>query len=135
MRDKRPNPNKERARELAKSIAAMSDEERQEFAMRAPVLTVDGRILSGKNQMLAAMQLQTVTMIGGFRQWIGAGRVVKQGESALYIWIPSTRKIGGDAADEGAAGGEIEETRFFLAPVFDVSQTQELAGVDAAAAA
>lgn len=126
MRDKKPNPNKERARELAKQLAAMSEAERQEFAARAPVFTVDGRVLSGKNQMLAALQLPTVTCVAGFRQWLAAGRCVKQGQCAVYIWIPSTRRIEIETGAENAGAVESEETRFFLAPVFDVSQTQEL---------
>lgn len=134
MRDKKPNPNKERARELAKDIAAMTDEERQAFAARAPIFTVDGRILSGKNQMLAALQMPSATAIGGFRQWLNAGRCVKQGETALYIWIPSTRRIEIETGAENAGADESEETRFFLAPVFDVSQTQELAESEAIAA-
>jgi antirestriction protein ArdC len=122
---KKENPNKDMARRLAQKIAAMSDAERAEFAARCPVvLTIDGRPISGKNAMLAAMQCQTVTIVGGFRQWLAAGRAVRQGEKGIYIFVPSSRKSepGADAGAEGAADSG-ESIRFLMAAVFDVSQT------------
>jgi hypothetical protein len=127
MSERKPNPNRDRARELARQIASMSDADRAELAMRAPVLSVEGRPLSFKNSALVAMQKPDATIVGGFKQWIGAGRIVRRGESAIYIWIPSTRAVSVDTGDAGEAGGAAEtETRFFMAPVFDVSQTAEL---------
>lgn len=128
MSERKPNPNRDRARELARLVAAMSDADRAELALRAPVVTVDGRVLSFKNSALVAMQKPDATIVGGFKQWIGAGRVVRKGEAAIYIWIPSIRAAApgeGEGADEGET-----ETRFFMAPVFDVSQTAEIGAVE-----
>lgn len=132
MRNRKPNPNKERARALAKEIGALSDTERAAFAAESPVATIDGRILSLGNIALVKRQAPTATMVGGFRQWLAGGRCVKQGEQALYIWIPSTRRADPDK-QEGEAGAGDTETRFLLAPVFDVSQTVETVDNQAAA--
>lgn len=132
MKDKKPNPNRDRARELASKIARMSDADRQAFAAHAPIATVDGRILSFKNMALASMQTPDATIVGGFRQWIAAGRCVKAGESAIYIWIPSTRRADPEKQEGEISSGDLE-TRFFLAPVFDVMQTAELVAMADAA--
>lgn len=131
---KKENPHKDAARNLARKIAAMSDSERSEFAARCPVvLTIDGRPISGKNAMLAMLQCESVTVIGGFRQWLAAGRAVRQGSKALYIFVPSSRRVdaGAEPATDGAEPGAAESVRFLMAPVFDVSQTD---AVDEAAA-
>lgn len=135
---KKENPNRDNARCLARKLAEMSETERAEFAARCPViLTIEGRPISGKNTLLAAMQCQTVTVIGGFRQWIAAGRAVRQGEKALYIFVPSSRRVDAGAAEpaaEGAETGAAESVRFLMAPVFDVSQTDAIETAKAAAA-
>jgi hypothetical protein len=136
---KKENPNREMAQRLARKIADMSDSERAEFAARCPViLTIDGRPISGRNGMLAMMQCQNVTVIGGFRQWLAAGRAVRQGEKALYIFVPSSRRVdaaaspGADSPD-GTDAGAAESVRFLMAAVFDVSQTDAVAETVAAA--
>ncbi|MDI2074498.1 hypothetical protein [Bradyrhizobium sp. Mp27] len=78
---KKENPNKEKARQLAQQIANMTDEQKAQWLTRVPILTIEGRPISGKHQLLAAMQCQTATMVGGFQQRIAAGRVVREGES------------------------------------------------------
>jgi hypothetical protein len=133
---KKENPNRDMARNLARKLAAMSDSERAEFAARCPVvLTIDGRPISGKNAMLAMLQCEPVTVIGGFRQWLAAGRAVRQGSKALYIFVPSSRRV--DTSETGAdpaAADSGESVRFLMAPVFDVSQTDAIEN-DAAVAA
>lgn len=120
-----PNPNRDKARDLARQIAKLSDSERRARAPSLPIATIEGRSLSVINQILVATQKADATIVGGFRQWIKAGRVVKKGERGSYIWIPTVKKT--DDADE------VGETRFMLAPVFDVSQTVEIgAEVEAA---
>lgn len=134
---KKENPNKEKARQLAKQIANMTDEQKAQWLARVPILTIDGRPLSGKNQMLAAMQSQTATMVGGFQQWIASGRVVMEGQSALYIFAPSgARKAEASAPgpDGAPAAAEAESVRFIMVPVFDVAQTKELPAEQSAAA-
>ncbi len=138
--EKKPNPRREAARELARKISQMSEEDKAAFIARFPaVVTVDGRALSGRNAMLVLMQCETATIVGGFRQWINAGRCVRKGEQGLWIWIPSqkgeTEKSDAWLPGATGAGEAATETRFFMAPVFDVSQTAELeATVEAEAA-
>ncbi|MBR0998796.1 hypothetical protein ABIF65_003721 [Bradyrhizobium japonicum] len=137
---KKENPNKEKARQLAQQIANMTDEQKAQWLTRVPILTIEGRPISGKNQLLAAMQCQTATMVGGFQQWIAAGRVVREGESALYIFAPSgARKAEASAPSSAGAPGnaqaaEAESVRFIMVPVFDVAQTKKLPAEQAAAA-
>lgn len=105
-------------RELAQRVGALSDEERAQVAARmGGVVTVDGRALSVLNTCLVAFQRDDATIVGGFRQWLAAGRAVRKGERGLAIWAPSGRKEESD--DEG------EDTRpgFVMVTVFDVSQT------------
>lgn len=120
---------REKFRELARRIGQMTAEQRAQFAAQAPaVVTVEGRVLSPFNQCLIVSQAPSATVIGGFRQWIKAGRCVRKGEHGLSLWIPSVRK-----AKEGEQGEEGDgETRFIMGTVFDVSQTEP---VDAARAA
>lgn len=121
MAKRTPSKGYEVARELAKQLAAMDEAERN--ALSAQILqpvTIEGRAVSLKNTMLVFAQRQGATVIGGFKQWLKAGRVVRKGEGALWIYAPSVRKV---ELDDGA---EAEETRFRLVPVFDVSQTEEL---------
>lgn len=121
-------------RTLCKSVAAMSDAQRAELANRAgAVLTCDGRALSLHNTLLLFMQLPGVSMVGGFRQWIRAGRCVRKGQHGASIWIP----LGAGKADSAAAAapdadGESGGRRFGTATVFDISQTAELGAEDCA---
>ncbi|KGT73707.1 hypothetical protein MA20_42940 [Bradyrhizobium japonicum] len=135
---KKENPNKEKARQLAQQIANMTDEQKAQWLARVPILTIDGSALSGNNQLLAALQCQTATMVGGFQQWIAAGRVVQEGQSALYIFAPTgARKAEASAPSNEAGAAEAAEAptvRFVMVPVFDVAQTKELPAERAAAA-
>lgn len=132
------NPNKEKARTLANQIAAMSDEQKASWMARVPVLTTEGKPISGKNHMLAAMQRDDATMVAGFRQWLALGRAVRKGETALYIFAPSGRKpeasapSGETAGDDSSAVGA--SIRFLLVPVFDVAQTDPVETTQAVAA-
>lgn len=107
-------------RELARKVAAMPEEDRLALAARCPIGTIEGRALSLKNQCLIALQMPRATIVGGFRQWLKAGRCVRKGEHGACIWIPCGHR--------DAETGEIEmdDRRFILASVFDVSQTCEL---------
>jgi len=63
-------------------------------------------------------------MVGGFGQWLRAGRSVRKGESGLGIWVPIAKgKAGEEEAGEGADGGR---PRFLMGTVFDISQTDAL---------
>jgi len=109
-------------RALAKQIADLSQERREEMAAQMPVVTIEGRQLSVHNMCLLCVQNPHVTMVGGFRQWLKAGRAVRKGEHGLMIWAPR-----GTAKDEAAGmPGVQDEMRFLIVTVFDVSQTEEV---------
>ena len=110
-----------RLREIASQVAKMSDEQRAALAARVSITTIEGRSLSMHNQCLLAYQIPSATIVGGFKQWIKAGRAVMKGQHGSVIWVPIGRK--------DKETGEIQErTGFVLGNVFDVSQTQEIGG-------
>lgn len=114
---------REKFRALVKSVAAMSDEQRNALVMQAgAVVTCEGKALSMTNTMLLFLQLPGVSVVGGFRQWLKAGRCVRKGQHGGSIWIPLMAK-GADAEPE--ASGESTDRRFGTATVFDISQTDE----------
>lgn len=119
---------REKFRGLVKQVAEMPEEKRVELAMRAgAVLTCQGRALSRINTILCFMQCPGVSMVGGFRQWLGAGRCVRKGEHGMNIWIPLGVGAGDRAQAEAEASSEAGSgQRFGTATVFDVSQTAEL---------
>ena len=104
--------------ELTRKIAAMDDIQRAQLAATMPVITVAGHALSAHNACLIAMQCHSATVVGGFRQWIAAGRCVRKGESGMMILVPAARKD----ADTGEPG----KTFFVRGYVWDVSQTDVL---------
>lgn len=111
-------------RALAGKIGRMTADERGALAASLPVIaTVEGRTLSVFNQCLVASQCPTATLVGGFQQWIKAGRAVRKGEHGLAIWIPTMRQ----GKDEVSGEDETAETHFIMGTVFDVSQTGEIA--------
>ena len=106
-------------RKLAAKVAALTDAQRAELAAKMPVITVKQHPLSIRNQILCAFQSESpVTVVGGFKQWIEAGRCVRKGEKGIYIMHPCTKK----------GEGESDESTFFrFAAIFDISQTDALA--------
>lgn len=112
---------REKLAAMAKQIAAMSPEDRAALAAQG-VATIEGHALSLKNTLLLVMQRAQVSVVGGFRQWQAAGRVVRKGEKALALWIPVSRKETNDDGEETVNPG------FRLANVFDISQTEEMEG-------
>ena len=116
---KAANPErKELFANMARKIAAMSDTERDTLAAQMPVVTVTGHPLSPRNACMVAMQCSSATIVGGFKQWLAAGRCVKKGEHGMLILVPAQKKT---------ETGEPQGDMFFIAgTVFDVSQTMEL---------
>lgn len=105
-------------RELARKIGAMSPEDRAVLAAKLPaIVTVEGRALSIFNQCLIAAQCPTATIVGGFRQWIKAGRCVRKGEHGVALWCPT-----GTRSDDN--GVPVEDVHFIMGTVFDVAQTE-----------
>ena len=106
-----------RIKELLTVIAAMSETDRQALAAKITVTTCEGRRLSAFNHCMVVNQMEDATIIGGLHQWREQGRKVRKGEHGLYIWVP---------AGERDAQGQtvfVDEKRFVLVAVFDVSQT------------
>jgi hypothetical protein len=122
------NERKQKAREIAGKIAAMSDDERAALAARLPtVVNPDGRALSFRNTAMLMMQSgrEDLTIVAGFKQWIRAGRVVNKGEHAIgFILVPMTRKKNDESLDDD--DNEKKGMHFKHVAVFDVSQTSEL---------
>ena len=118
------------ARSLAAKIRAMTPAELERYTQAAPVVTIDGRTLSMRNQAMILMQLDNPTVVGGFRQWKQAGRSVQKGQHGAMILYPRVSRPAEDA--DPAEAGE-EQVSFGHATVFDVSQTAELPTATAAA--
>lgn len=80
---------------------------------------------SQKNVRLILSQEPRARHVAGYQAWKAKERTVKKGSKALYIYAPYFK----DKLDENGnkmtdKNGEIlKETRFFLTPVFDISQT------------
>jgi len=111
-------------RTLAKQLSALPAAKRAEIAAKLPAIaTIEGRTLSTVNMCLVAAQFPTATIVGGFRQWLKAGRAVRKGEHGISLWVPAgTRKADGEQA-ETVTGDKV---RFLAGVVFDVSQTEEI---------
>jgi hypothetical protein len=105
---------------VAAKLRAMSVEEMQALADKLPgIVTIEGHALSLRNTLMLHMQSAvTPSVVGGFRQWLAAGRCVRKGEKALYILHPCTRK--------GQGNEEEADVYFREAAVFDASQTDVL---------
>ena len=111
---------RQQLRDVAKMIAALSEEERLALAARLSVVTCEGRSLSTYNACMVASGCPDATIIGGFQQWRRQGRQVRQGEhSTMSIWAPK-------AAREHEDGTAPDERRFVLVAMFDIRQTEEL---------
>jgi len=116
---------RERFAALAGQIAELSPEARAALATSMPaIVTVEGRALSLHNACLVALQLPTATILGGYRQWLAAGRQVRKGEHAIMIWAPRMKKDA-DTGDDERAG-------FITISMFDVSQTDAAVASEAA---
>jgi len=116
---------RKRFRELAKQVADMPEADREALAAKiVGIVTVEGHVLSLHNMALLALQNPHVTIVGGFRQWINAGRAVRKGEHGLMIWVPISKPKDGVEVPDGAEAPT--ETRFLIGTVFDVSQTDEI---------
>lgn len=112
-------------RRLVRQIAEMSESDRMSTLGDANVITCEGHGLSPTNTMLAIMQRPAVTVVGGFQQWIRAGRAVRKGEKGFFIWVPTAKPSElTDSAD----------VRFLTATVFDIAQTDAIEAKNSEAA-
>ena len=64
-----------------------------------------------------------LVQVGGFNQWRKAGRIVQKGQHSIgSIYVPAKGRKASDNDEEPDADG----TRFFLVPMFDIEQTEEV---------
>jgi hypothetical protein len=112
---------RERLQQLVNQFSAMTEDERTAAVAGGLISNVEGHTLSLRNTYLLLGQRPTVSLVGGFRQWLAKGRCVRKGERALLIAIPCTVK-----ADADSEGAEESRTYFKTASVFDVSQTDPI---------
>ena len=113
-----------RMQSIITKLAAMSPDERIAIARRLPVTKISGEAYSVANACLLTFQSggRPLTVLGGFAQWIKAGRSVRKGEHGYSVWVPIGRKT----TDEETGETVTAKTGFVLGTVFDVSQTVEL---------
>lgn len=110
---------------MARKISAMPEADRLKLMSGACLATIEGHDLSPKNSCLALMQNPRATILGGFRQWTAAGRVVRKGEKSIGIFVPC--QAAGKKESTEAEGAEAEGGTFFrVVSVFDVSQTEPI---------
>jgi hypothetical protein len=125
---------RERFRTLAKTVAEMTDAERAALVDRCgTVVTIEGHPLSFFNTCLVLSQNPGASVVGGFAQWIKAGRAVRKGERGLGIWVPVAKGKGDEApaagSDQPADADGNDDTgrpRFIMGTVFDIAQTDEV---------
>ena len=109
---------------LVKRVGAMGELERAKILPAlGGVGTCEGRVLSPRNSILCLMQRPDVSLVGGFRQWLKAGRAVRKGEHGMTICV----RFGGTS--ETDSGETVESVYYGTGTVFDIGQTQEIAGV------
>jgi hypothetical protein len=137
-----PRRPRHRLSEAERDARRQADRERIEQAARA-LLTSEGwqrwirvRATNGlsryslRNQWLIACDCHargiTPTYVAGFRAFLALKRCVRKGEAAIRILAPIAVK---QRDDDGEETGE-KRILFRTVPVFDVSQTDPLPGVD-----
>ena len=109
---------KDKMQGLIKQVSNLSAADKEKLAETNPITTCEGHAISPYNHCFLAMQTdKPLTVIGGFRQWQRAGRMVSKGNKAAgYIYVPMKGKT--DDPDK--------KLRFRMVPVFDISQTEEI---------
>jgi hypothetical protein len=112
---------KEKVKKVRELLASLTEAQRAELLSDAQITTIGGHPLSANNTVALLLQGCKDPVIGGFSQWIKAGRCVRKGSVGFIIWIPSKRK----AADLDESE-EPEPARFYIATVFSQSQTDVL---------
>ena len=110
---------REKMKALADHVAALTEDQRLALIQEVGLVTsITGHPMSPKNTCMLALQNAAVSVVGGFRQWLDAGRCVRKGEKALAIWVPVEFKKGEDTDEK--------KTGFVIGNVFDVSQTDPI---------
>lgn len=129
----------ETGRIILRFISEMTPAQRQAIIDTQPIVSIEGHVYSPQNQCMIALQMPGATVMGGFQQWITAGRSVKKGEHGACIWIPIGRGPKGEDSTPTTEASETESTDggrsgFTLGSVFDITQTQSKEEKEAAQA-
>ena len=118
---------RQKVKDLAAQLAAMTPEQQGKIIeCTGLVTTMEGRPLSPRNTMLVIHQLQRVSVVGGFRQWIVSGRCVRKGEHGASILVPVGRKGAGTTDSDKDDEETPARPGFAFGTVFDVSQTDPI---------
>lgn len=108
--------SREKLKEVRTKLLSLTEDERKQLS-KYGVVTIEGQRLSDHNTMMIAWQNPKSTIVGGYKQWLKAGRQVRKGECGLAIWFPAKSK---------AENAEDDDTFFLCGTVFDVTQTDEI---------
>jgi len=107
-----------RIKTIREKILSLSQEEREALSSIS-IPTIEGRFLSKHNVMMIVFQFSfSPTVVGGFRQWLKAGRAVRKGEHGAVILYP--------VGPKDQEGNLEDAERFYSATVFDISQTEPI---------
>ena len=80
---------------------------------------------SPTNMLMILMQSPDATRVAGYQKWLELGRQVRKGEKSIRIYAPMRVKV--DRADTSADADT--KMLFRLVSVFDIAQTDAIAGV------
>ena len=115
---------KEKVKKVRELLSSLTEAQRAELLSNAQITTIEGHPLSVNNTVALLVQGCKDPVVGGFRQWIKAGRCVRKGSVGFVIWTPSKRRS--DESDDS----EDFEPRFYPTTVFSQSQTDVLTPKD-----
>lgn len=118
---------KEKVKKVRELLSSLTEAQRAELLSNAQfwITTIEGHPLSANNTVALLLQGCKDPIVGGFNQWIKAGRCVRKGSVGFVIWIPSKKKA--DDLDESEEPGP---ARFYTTTVFSQSQTDLLVPED-----
>lgn len=111
---------RERIEALRQQLANLTDQDKQALTSRGLIATVEGRTLSYHNTLLVYLQCngQQPSVVGGYKQWLRAGKQVIKGQHGFMIWFPIGEK-------DKETGDITDATHFYTGTVFDISQVQD----------
>lgn len=118
---------KTKVKGLITLLSEMTEDQREALALKLNIMNPEGHILSTRNQVLLfnqsdMLEMETPTIVAGFRQWIKNGRCVIKGQKGMLIAVPSKK----NKPDEATNPEEEPDIFFLWKYVFNVSQTQEI---------
>lgn len=123
---------RENLRSVSKKIAKMDSKDQAVLASpMANVVRINGEPLSLRNQCLLSVQSkEPCTMVGGYDQWIKAGRIVNKGEKGMGIRVPCQPREDAEEDDEEQEDGSKKRMYFTFGFVFDIRQTRKQTAED-----